>query len=43
MTTVGDLPVMSDNEMKMRKDMQESAIEMLTVAGFKDVKGYDAA
>lgn len=30
-----------DNEMKMRKDMQESAIEMLTVAGFKDVKGYD--
>ena len=30
-----------ENEIKMRKDMQESAIEMLTVAGFEDVKGYD--
>jgi len=30
-----------ENEMKMRKDMQEQAIEMLENAGFKDVKGYD--
>ena len=30
-----------ENELKMRKDMQEQAIEMLENAGFKDVKGYD--
>lgn len=30
-----------ENEFNMRKDMQESAIEMLEKAGFKDVKGYD--
>jgi choline dehydrogenase-like flavoprotein len=30
-----------DNEKKMRKDMQQDAIEMLTAAGLKDVKGYD--
>ncbi len=32
---------MKDNELKMRKDMQADAIEMLTNAGVKDVKGYD--
>jgi choline dehydrogenase-like flavoprotein len=32
---------LKDNELKMRKDMKESAIEMLTAAGYKDVKGYD--
>ncbi len=31
-----------DNEMAMRKDMQESAIEMLEGAGFKNVRGYDS-
>ncbi|MBA2498815.1 MAG: GMC family oxidoreductase [Chitinophagaceae bacterium] len=30
-----------ENELAMRKDMQEDAIEMLTIAGIKDVKGYD--
>ena len=30
-----------DNEMAMRKDMQESAIEMLEGAGFRNVRGYD--
>ena len=30
-----------ENETKMRKDMQQQAIEMLESAGFKDVKGYD--
>ncbi|TDW96097.1 GMC oxidoreductase [Dinghuibacter silviterrae] len=30
-----------DNEWKMRKDMQADAIEMLTAAGVKDVKGFD--
>lgn len=30
-----------ENELKMRKDMQENAIEMLTIAGMKDVQGYD--
>ena len=29
-----------DNEMAMRKDMQEQAIKMLEAAGFKDIKGY---
>ncbi len=32
---------MKENELKMRKDMQADAIEMLTNAGVKDVKGYD--
>lgn len=31
-----------ENEMAMRKDMQEQAIKMLTEAGFKDVNGYDS-
>ena len=30
-----------ENELKMRVDMQEQAIEMLTNAGFKNVKGRD--
>lgn len=30
-----------ENEMAMRKDAQASAIEMLEVAGLKDVKGFD--
>jgi choline dehydrogenase-like flavoprotein len=30
-----------DNEYAMRKDMQESAKEMLTVAGYQNVKGFD--
>jgi choline dehydrogenase-like flavoprotein len=30
-----------ENEMEMRKDMQEQAVKILTVAGFKDVNGYD--
>ncbi len=33
---------LKENELKMRKDMQADAIEMLTNAGVKDVKGYDA-
>ncbi|MBX9733123.1 MAG: GMC family oxidoreductase [Chitinophagaceae bacterium] len=32
---------LKENELKMRKDMQADAIEMLTNAGLKDVKGYD--
>lgn len=32
-----------ENEMAMRKDMQEQAVKMLTEAGFKDVQGYDNA
>ena len=41
------LPVISfdveikENEKKMRKDMVEDAVEMLTNAGLKDVKGFD--
>jgi choline dehydrogenase-like flavoprotein len=31
-----------ENEMKMRVDMQQDAIEMLEAAGFKNVKGYDS-
>lgn len=31
-----------ENEMAMRKDMQESAIEMLEAAGAKNVRGYDS-
>lgn len=33
---------LKENELKMRKDMQADAIEMLTNAGVKDIKGYDA-
>jgi choline dehydrogenase-like flavoprotein len=32
---------LKENELKMRKDMKEDAIEMLTNAGVKDVYGYD--
>lgn len=32
---------LQENEFAMRKDMQESAVEMLEKAGFKDVKGHD--
>ncbi len=30
-----------ENELNMRKDMQNDAIEMLEAAGFKNVNGYD--
>ena len=30
-----------ENELEMRKDMKEQAIEMLEKAGFKNVSGYD--
>ena len=30
-----------DNEINMRKDMKEQAVEMLENAGFKNVSGYD--
>ena len=30
-----------DNELKMRRDMQQDAIEMLEAAGLQDVQGYD--
>ncbi len=33
---------LKENELKMRKDMQADAVEMLTAIGVKDVKGYDA-
>lgn len=33
---------LKENELKMRKDMQKDAIEMLEAVGVKDVKGYDA-
>ena len=42
------LPVLSfdaelkENELKMRKDMQEDAKEMLEAMGVKDINGYDA-
>jgi len=32
---------MKENELKMRKDMQQQAFEMLDNAGFKNVEGYD--
>jgi choline dehydrogenase-like flavoprotein len=32
---------LKENELKMRKDMLNDAIEMLTAAGVKDVKGRD--
>lgn len=31
-----------ENELKMREDMKKDAVEMLEVAGFKDVYGYDS-
>ena len=30
-----------ENELAMRKDMQEQAVRMLTAAGYEDVQGYD--
>jgi len=33
--------VLRDNELKMRKDMQADAIEMLTTVGVKDVRGFE--
>ncbi|MBL0357095.1 MAG: GMC family oxidoreductase [Chitinophagaceae bacterium] len=33
---------LKENEKKMRKDMQNDAIEMLTAAGVKDVNGWEA-
>ena len=33
---------LKENELKMRKDMQADAIEMLEAMGVKDVNGYDA-
>lgn len=30
-----------ENELAMRKDMQQQAMEMLEYAGFKDINGYD--
>ena len=32
---------LKENERKMRKDMQNDAIEMLEAAGVKNVKGHD--
>ncbi len=32
---------LKENEMKMRKDIKDDAMEMLTSMGVKDVKGYD--
>ena len=32
---------LKDNELKMRKDMQNDAVELLTAAGLKDVRGYE--
>jgi choline dehydrogenase-like flavoprotein len=32
---------LKDNEKKMRKDMQQDAVEMLTAAGVKNVSGWD--
>ncbi|MBS1667406.1 MAG: GMC family oxidoreductase [Bacteroidetes bacterium] len=32
---------MKENELAMRKDARESAVEMLTKTGFKDVSGFD--
>ena len=33
---------LKENEMKMRKDMKDDAIEMLEAAGVKNVTGYDS-
>ena len=32
---------LKENELKMRKDMMNDAVEMLTMAGVKDVRGWD--
>lgn len=32
---------LKENELRMRKDMMNDAIEMLTIAGVKDVQGWD--
>ena len=32
---------LKENELNMRKDMQQQAVEMLENAGFRDVKGHD--
>jgi choline dehydrogenase-like flavoprotein len=32
---------LKENELKMRKDMMNDAVEMLTMAGVKDVQGWD--
>ena len=32
---------LKENELKMRKDMQNDAVELLTAAGLKDVRGYE--
>jgi choline dehydrogenase-like flavoprotein len=32
---------LKENELNMRKDMQQQAVEMLESAGFRDVKGHD--
>ena len=32
---------LKENELNMRKDMQQQAAEMLESAGFRDVKGHD--
>lgn len=32
---------LKENELKMRKDIQESAVEMLEKSGLRDVQGYD--
>ncbi|QLG45144.1 GMC oxidoreductase [Costertonia aggregata] len=32
---------LQENELNMRKDMQEAAVEMLEKAGLRDVQGYD--
>ncbi len=32
---------LKDNELKMRKDMKESAVEMLTAAGFENIESFD--
>jgi choline dehydrogenase-like flavoprotein len=41
MPTVTFDATIKENELNMRKDMQQQAAEMLDNAGFKDVKGYD--
>ena len=32
---------LKENELKMRKDMKDDAIEMLSIAGVKNVNGFD--
>ncbi|RDV25601.1 GMC family oxidoreductase [Alteromonas aestuariivivens] len=33
---------LTENELKMRKDMQQDAMEMLEAAGLKEIRGFDA-